>query len=153
VSKPAVYTIRQLTKALGISARALRYYEDEGLVSPKRVGQARLYDEADRARVLVILRGRRLGFTLGEMRDMLRNYDFKDSQVREQMLMARTKFLERLERLQTKRRDIEESVRHICECLADVDAALEGKPIRPWYAFFRDIMLTQRPTPTHRTDN
>ena len=152
VAQPAVYTIRQLTKTLGVTARTLRFYEAEGLVSPKRRGQARLYDEADRARILVILRGRRLGFTLDEMRDMLRNYDFKDSQVREQMLMTRTKFLERLERLQAKRRDIEESVQHICGCLADIDSALEGKPTKPWYAFFRDIILSQRSTPTRRTD-
>jgi hypothetical protein len=75
------------------------------------------------------------------MRDMLRNYDFKDSQVREQMMVARMKFLERLERLQAKQKDIEESVQHIFGCLADIDAALDGKPTKPWYAFFRDIYV------------
>lgn len=85
----SIYTIKQLTKELGVTARALRFYEDLGLVKPLRRKQTRIYSEGDRARILVVLRGRRLGFTLPEMSEMLRNYDFKDSEGRDQMLFAR----------------------------------------------------------------
>ena len=61
------YSIRELTKELGITARTLRHYEDEGLIAPTRNGQQRIYSARDRARITLILRGRRVGFTLAEI--------------------------------------------------------------------------------------
>ena len=58
------YSIRELTKELGITARTLRHYETEGLIAPARRGLQRLYSARDRARITLILRGRRVGFTL-----------------------------------------------------------------------------------------
>jgi len=56
------YTIRQLTKEFSVTARTLRFYEDEGLIAPERRGQTRIYSTRDRARIILILRGRRVGF-------------------------------------------------------------------------------------------
>ena len=65
------YSIRQLCREFGATARALRFYEDKGLLTPARKGQTRVYDARDRARLKLILRGRRIGFTLQEIRDLL----------------------------------------------------------------------------------
>ncbi|HEY2573686.1 MAG TPA: MerR family transcriptional regulator, partial [Verrucomicrobiaceae bacterium] len=104
------FTIRQLTKELGVTARTLRHYEDRKLIAPARRGQTRLYSFEDRARILIVLRGRRLGFTINEMSEMLRMYDYKDSEVRDEILTARSKFVERIRKLERKRRDIDESL-------------------------------------------
>src|SRR6185437_4036175 len=72
------YTIRQLTKELRVTARTLRHYEDEGLVRPARRGLTRIFSEHDRARLIIILRGRRLGFSVAEMKEVAKMYDYKD---------------------------------------------------------------------------
>ena len=61
------YSIRQLCREFGATARALRFYEDKGLLTPARKGQTRVYDARDRARLKLILRGRRIGFSLLEI--------------------------------------------------------------------------------------
>ena len=65
------FTIGDLAREFGVTLRALRFYEDRGLLKPRRVGTARLYGERDRARVILILKGKQLGFTLTEIRAML----------------------------------------------------------------------------------
>ncbi len=72
------YSIRHLCREFGATARALRFYEDKGLLTPARKGQTRVYDARDRARLKLILRGRRIGFTLQEIQEMLDLYDRKD---------------------------------------------------------------------------
>ena len=81
------YSIRQLCREFGATARALRFYEDKGLLTPARKGQTRVYDARDRARLKLILRGRRIGFTLQEIQDMMDLYDQKDHNVH-QMAVA-----------------------------------------------------------------
>ena len=65
------YTIGDLAREFGVTLRALRFYEDRGLLSPRRDGTARIYDARDRNRLSVILKGKQLGFTLTEIRAML----------------------------------------------------------------------------------
>ncbi len=65
------YTIGDLAREFGVTLRALRFYEDRGLLSPRREGLVRIYDAADRERLSVILKGKQLGFTLTEIRAML----------------------------------------------------------------------------------
>ena len=89
------YTIRQLTKEFGVTARTLRFYEDEGLIAPERRGQTRIYSSRDRARIILILRGRRVGFSLAEIREILDLYDVHDGGVT-QIAHARKKFEERI---------------------------------------------------------
>jgi DNA-binding transcriptional MerR regulator len=74
----ARYAIGELCEAFGVTPRALRFYEDEQLIAPERRGTARLYSERDRARLSWILRGKRVGFSLGEIREMLDLYDLGD---------------------------------------------------------------------------
>jgi DNA-binding transcriptional MerR regulator len=65
------YTIGDLAREFAVTLRTLRFYEDRGLLSPKREGAARIYDARDRSRLSVILKGKQLGFTLTEIREML----------------------------------------------------------------------------------
>jgi DNA-binding transcriptional MerR regulator len=129
------YTIRQLTKELHATARTLRYYEDEGLVNPTRSGQTRIFSEHDRARLIIILRGRRLGFSVAEMKYVARMYDYKDGNP-EQMITARRKFEARIRQLEEQKLDLEQALRQLRQCVADINEGLEGKPRTPWPRFF-----------------
>ena len=75
------YTITELCDEFGVTARALRFYEDEGLISPRRNGLARVYSWRDRARLAWILRGKRVGFSLSDIREMIDLYDADDGRV------------------------------------------------------------------------
>src|SRR5215472_11936487 len=90
-----VFTIRDLTKELGVSARTLRFYEEKGLVDPRRNGQERLYSRRDRARLKYVLMGKSVGFSLEEVREMLDLYDLGDGGTT-QLNVALTKFRERI---------------------------------------------------------
>jgi DNA-binding transcriptional MerR regulator len=68
------YTITELTREFGISTRTLRFYEDEGLIHPERRGRTRLFRSADRRLIMEILRGRRIGFTIAEIREIIQVY-------------------------------------------------------------------------------
>lgn len=71
----AVYSIGDLAADLGVSSRAIRFYEDQGMLSPQRVGGNRVYSQRDLARLKLILRGKRLGFSLHDIRELLDLYD------------------------------------------------------------------------------
>jgi DNA-binding transcriptional MerR regulator len=110
------YTMRQLTKKLGVTARTLRHYEERDLITPSRRGKTRIYSFRDYARILIALRGRRLGYSLSEMCDVLRMYEYKDSDVKVELLAARGKFLERIASLKSRKKDIDESIQQLSEC-------------------------------------
>jgi DNA-binding transcriptional MerR regulator len=74
VSDP-LYTVTQLANDLSVTARTVRFYEDKGLLNPQRAGNTRVYTHRDRARLILILRGKRLGFTLREIKEYLDLYD------------------------------------------------------------------------------
>ncbi|PSR34708.1 MAG: MerR family transcriptional regulator [Sulfobacillus benefaciens] len=76
-----IYTINELSEIYDITPRTLRHYEDMGLLSPERRGNQRLYRERDRVRLQLILRGRRLGFGLSEIQEMLNLYDADPTEV------------------------------------------------------------------------
>ncbi|MCR6499526.1 MerR family DNA-binding transcriptional regulator [Shinella sp. CPCC 101442] len=103
------YTITELTREFGVSTRTLRFYEDEGLIHPERRGRTRLFRPADRRLILEILRGRRIGFTIAEIRDIIRVYKDPPGEVG-QLEMLMTKVIEKREELRQKRRDIEETL-------------------------------------------
>lgn len=103
------YSIRQLCREFGATARALRFYEDKGLLTPARKGQTRVYDARDRARLKLILRGRRIGFTLAEIQEMLDLYDRKDHNVH-QMAVALPRHRAQIEALKRQREDLDEAI-------------------------------------------
>lgn len=141
-----IYTIRQLTKEFSVTARTLRFYEDEKLIAPGRRGQTRLYSARDRARVILILRGRRLGFSLAEIREVLEMYDSKDDE-QTQMLHTRKKFEERIQVLERQKLDIDQALRQLREGIRDIDSALDGKPRTPWPQFFEQELPRGAPQP------
>ena len=72
------YTISELAREFDLTPRAIRYWEDQGLVAPRRAGQQRIYDKRDRTRLLLALRGKRLGLSLAEIRELIDMYDHTD---------------------------------------------------------------------------
>jgi len=73
-SGQAIYSIGDLAADLGVSSRAIRFYEDQGMLAPQRVGGNRVYSQRDLARLKLILRGKRLGFSLSDIRELLDLY-------------------------------------------------------------------------------
>lgn len=76
-------TIREMCEAFDVTARTLRFYEQKELITPRREGQKRLYDRKDRGRLKLILRGKRFGFSLEEIRQLLDLYDLPDGQAKQ----------------------------------------------------------------------
>lgn len=103
------YTIRQLCVEFGVTPRALRFYEDKGLLAPARDGQNRVYHTRDRGRLQLILRGKRVGFSLGDIREILDLYDEKDGGAA-QMARSLAKFRDQIEALRAKREDLEGAI-------------------------------------------
>ena len=96
-----MWTVTSLAKELGITPRSIRFYEDKGLIAPDRAGTTRVYTTRDRARMILILRGKRLGFSLREIRDFLDLYDADTSQT-EQMRLLLTAVRHRISELEAQ---------------------------------------------------
>lgn len=103
------YTITELTREFDISTRTLRFYEDEGLIAPIRRGRTRLFRPSDRHLVRQILRGKRLGFSIAEIRDIISMYKAEPGEVG-QLRTIIGKIEERRAELRQKRKDIEETL-------------------------------------------
>lgn len=103
------YTITELTREFGISTRTLRFYEDEGLIQPVRRGRTRLFRPADRLLVKQILRGKRLGFSIAEIREIIQMYKAPPGEAG-QLRAIINKAAEKREELRQKRKDIEDTL-------------------------------------------
>ncbi|MFC6634245.1 MerR family transcriptional regulator [Microbulbifer taiwanensis] len=113
--EPASYSISELAREFGITTRAIRFYEDKGLIAPARRGQTRIYSPEDRVRLKLILRGKRLGFSLDESRAIIDMYDPAHGNV------------EQLQRLllhiEQKRAQLEQQLRDIQSLMGELDEA------------------------------
>ena len=116
-------TVTQLARELGITARTLRFYEDRGLISPQRAGNARIYAPRDRARMILILRGKRLGFSLREIKDFLDLYA-RDHTGEEQLRLLQAGVAKRLALLVEQRAALEASITELEDIAAQTEAAL-----------------------------
>jgi|SRR5690554_6844423 len=106
------YSITDLTREFNISTRTLRFYEDEGLIHPVRRGRTRLFRPSDRHLVRQILRGRRLGFSIAEIREIIQMYKEPPGEVGQLKLML-AKIEEKRQALRQKRRDLEDTLNEL----------------------------------------
>ncbi len=120
------FTISELAEEFGITPRAIRFYEDEELIKPTRQGQSRIYAARDRARLALILRGKRVGFSLIEIKEMLDLYDINDGQAT-QLSYSIKKFDERINALERQRADIEQALSELRAGRARLELMLGGK--------------------------
>ena len=104
------YSIRQLCREFGATARALRFYEDKGLLTPARKGQTRVYDARDRARLKLILRGKRFGFSLEDIRQLLDMYDREPGQQEAQLIRTYALAQQRLAAMEAQRDELNEAI-------------------------------------------
>lgn len=116
----AVYRIGDLAREFNVTLRTLRFYEDKGLMTPQRSGSTRLYRQSDRARLSLILFGKRVGFSLVEIRTVLESYD-SNQHLRNPMSRTRPIFEERLVALRSEKIDTENVIDELMQQLNSED--------------------------------
>jgi len=117
-----LFAIADLAREFGISTRAIRFYEAKGLLSPERVGATRIFRRRDRARLILILRGKRLGFSLRDISDYLSLYDANRSQ---QVHLLTAKVDERLASLEAQLEDLQTTIAELKEIRKLADERLD----------------------------
>ena len=119
------YSIGQLAAEFDVTSRALRLYEEESLLNPDREGTRRIYNERDRVRLRLILRGKRLGWSLSEIRE---SFDLYDSSLGEaaQLEWMLVKLAERRDMLESQRRDVEQALDDLQEITENARDALDA---------------------------
>jgi len=117
------FTIRQLCIEFKVTPRALRFYEDKGLLSPAREGLNRVYNHRDRARLILILRGKRVGLSLAVIRDILDLYK-TDETGAAQMAKSVRKFREQIVSLEAQREDLDHAVTELKQAVSVFEGRL-----------------------------
>jgi len=119
------YSVTQLALDLGVTARTIRFYEDKGLISPRRAGNNRVYTLRDRARMILILRGKKLGFSLREIKEYLDLYDVDPTQAKQLRLLLKAVH-ERIAQLDDQRIALDEALGELRDVEAQTHNALEA---------------------------
>jgi len=123
-----IYSIAELAREFAITARTIRFYEDEGLIKPRRQGLTRLYSAHDRVRLSWILRGKRLGFSLAEIKELLDLYQVDRTgvqQLRELLRRSRVHIAD----LERRRRDLDAHIAEFREVETQVAAELKQRGV------------------------
>jgi DNA-binding transcriptional MerR regulator len=125
---PRIYSIAELAREFGITARTIRFYEDEGLIKPRRQGLTRLYSSHDRVRLGWILRGKRLGFSLAEIKQLLDLYQVDRTGVQQlKELLRRSRV--HIEDLERRRADLDQHIAEFKDVEAQVSKELRGRGV------------------------
>jgi DNA-binding transcriptional MerR regulator len=124
----SAFTIGELSREFGVTLRALRFYENKGLISPQREGLSRLYSQGDRTRLALILKGKKLGFTLGEIRQMIAAEE--DDADAKTLSLSREKCLEQIELLKKQKAEIEEGLSELSRIYASLSSKAGEKDRR-----------------------
>lgn len=120
------FTIGDLSREFGTTLRTLRFYEDRGLLSPERDGLSRIYGRRDRARLKLILMGKRVGFSLEAIKEMLDLYDMTDGRLT-QLKVAERRFVDQLSDLDRQKREVEEAITELSRVLDIVRGMIRDK--------------------------
>ncbi len=118
--------IGDMAKMFGVTLRTLRFYEDKGLINPKREGSARLYSRRDKARLKLILLGRKVGFSLRDVKQIMDLYDPKGSNTK-QLRLTIEKSEKQLGRLQKQRAAVDEAIQDLSDTMATVRQMLADR--------------------------
>jgi DNA-binding transcriptional MerR regulator len=118
-----LYSVSQLGSDLGVSARTVRFYEDKGLISPRRVGNNRVYTARDRARMILILRGKKLGFSLRDIKQYLDLYDADPTHAKQLRLLLKA-VGGRIAQLEDQRVALEQALAELHEVESQAHRAL-----------------------------
>jgi len=123
------FSITELAEEFGVTSRTIRFYEDKGLINPAREGTTRVYSRKDRGRLKIILRGRRLGFSLQDIKKMLDMYS-PESGAKDQLTFTLQKCEEQLAKLNIQRADINEAISELEDGIRQLKDYLStgGKP-------------------------
>lgn len=119
-----MFTIGELSREFGVTLRTLRFYEDKGLLHPKRQGTTRLYDRRDRARLKLVLLGKRIGFSLVEIKELLDLYDLKDNQ-KTQFRVSLEKFRDQIKVLEQQKAEIENAINELTDTMKLISGKLQ----------------------------
>ncbi len=121
-----LFTVNQLAEELGVTARAIRFYEAKGLIAPRRAGTTRVFDRRDRARLMLVLRGKRLGFSLASIREFLDLYDADRTQGAQlRLLLESTRG--RIRELERQRVDLDQTLRELREVEAEAERMMRKR--------------------------
>ena len=124
IADSRTYSISELAREFGITPRALRFYEDKDMLHPARDGMTRVYSHRDRGRVKIIVRLKRLGLPLADIREILDLYGLEDGQ-RAQMRMSLVKFQNQIRELENQREDIEMALQELHRGIEWLEEQLE----------------------------
>ena len=130
MAKLETFTIAELANEFGVTHRTIRFYEDKGLIAPSRDGQTRIYSERDRTRLAWILRGKRVGFSLAEIAEMLDLYDLDDDRLTQRRVTL-VRCRERLDALKRQRDDIDDTITELEDFCETLEGMVVPKPKRP----------------------